>query len=602
LNPSALQPPTDPTEAYRAALAREPGNAVALNNLAALLQLAGRAGEAAPLVRRAAALVPDVPEVLLNVGDCLRLLRRSTPAASVYRRALALRSGFPEALNNLGLVLRDLDRRDEAAECFARAVEARPDYAEALNNLGNAVHGRRRIGEAVNLYRKALAIRPELAAAWANSGNACLDLAGAVAASRRFRRSLAIAADPLVHTNLIFSMLSDPAAGPAAELAEARRWAARHIRGEPLAPRSPAGEDPDRPLILGYLSADLRRHPVAGSLIEVIDRHDRDRFRLHFYAEVRSPDRVTERFRARADRFLSTVGLSDAELAAAIRRDGVDILVVVAAHTAAHRLAAAALRPAPVAASLYAPCTTGAAAIDIWLSDPYLTPPEQDRHFVEQVHRLPTFCTYPEPVAPAPPQPRDGPPVFGSFNNPGKLNDAVFAAWRRILAQLAAARLRIGYQRYFDDAAIRRRVFDAMAGVSDRVEFLPEAADAAAHLARLGEVDIVLDSFPYGGANSTFEPLWMGTPVVTLAGDRFVGRIGAALLDQIGLADLVAGDPEAYAAAAIRLAGDAPRRALLRAGLRERLRRCRYMDHAGQTRALEDAYRLMWHRWCGEPE
>jgi protein O-GlcNAc transferase len=580
-------------------LAREPANAVVLNNLATLLQRVGRAEEAAAAIRRCVALVPGVPEVLLNFGDCLRLLGRQNAAAAVYGRALALRPGFPEALNNRGLVLRALERREAAAASFAAALQARPDYAEALNNLGNAVHAQRRIGEAAMNYRKALAVRPDLAAAWANAGNIHLDLANAPVASRSYRRSLAIAPDAAVHTNLIFAMLSDPAAGPAAELAEARRWASRHVPGHPPLRRQPASpDDPERRLTIGYLSADLRRHAVAGNLIEIVDRHDRDRFQLTFYAEVRKPDDVTEHFRTRADGWLSTVGLADEAVAAAIRADKVDILVVLAAHTAANRPAIAALRPAPIAVSLYAPCTTGMDAVDYWLSDAVLTPPDHDGGFVETVYRLPALYTFQTP--PALPAPiRDGTIVFGSFNNPGKLTDQVFAAWRRILEQVPAARLRLGYLRQFDDDAVRRRVREAMAGVSDRIEFLPEAADEAAHLSRLGNVDVILDSFPYGGANSTFEPLWMGTPVVTVAGDRFVGRVGAAILGQIGLADLVAADVDAYVATAVRLAGDPPRRAALRSELRDRLRRSRFLDYPAQTRALEDAYRAMWRRWCG---
>jgi len=414
------------------------------------------------------------------------------------------------------------------------------------------------------------------------------------------RRALAAMPTSALHSNLLFTLLSDPDADDHVLLAEAQRWRRRVLAAVP-APFAHvgAGGDAERRLVIGYVSADFRRHPVAGNVVELLERHDRTRFAVNCYAEIHRADAVTERFRTLADRWLPIAGMSDGEAAAAIRRDKVDLLVFLGGHTASNRLAIGAWKPAPIQASFHAPSTTGLAEIDYWLSDAALTPPGWEDRFAERLHRLPAMYAFQAPTLLDEKCAGEGEaPLFGSFNNPGKLNDAVFAGWSRILERVPAARLRLGYRAYFEDRALQRRVRAAMASVADRIEFLPEAGDAEAHFRRLRDVDVVLDTFPFGGATSTFEALWMGVPVVTMAGDRFVGRVGAAICRNIGLEDLVAEDLAGYVERAAHLAAERTARRGLQPGLRDRLKRSSMMDYPRQVRALEDAYRQMWRRHC----
>jgi protein O-GlcNAc transferase len=533
---------------------------------------------------------PDLVDSHASLSMLLREIGRFSDAARAARVAVAIGPSVPRAQLALGLAL-------EQSTGFARAGVIDPGHAGAWVNLGAMQLRDLRFGAAAAASRKALALAPQTAEAWVNYGSVLLGLCRPGDAVRRQRRGLALRPTPELHSNVLFSMLSDPAADAAAEHAEARRWAARH--GRVAAERPQAGRDPERRLVLGYVSGDLRRHPVAGNVVELITRHDRARFAVHCYAQVSREDDVTQRFRARADGWTRTVGLPDADVAAAIRADAVDILVMLGAHTTANRLAVAAWRPAPLLVSFHAPCTTGLDYVDYWLSDARLTPPELCEHFAEAVFALPSFYTFQAPPAPTPEPRSGGGLVLGSFNNPGKLNDRVLATWARVMAALPEARLRLGYHHAFDDQALRRRLRAAMPAASERIDFLPAAATATAHFARFGGVDIVLDPFPFGGATSTFEALWMGVPVVTLTGDRFVSRVGASLLQQLDLADLVATTTDDYVALVRRLAADSERRATLRATLRARLQASPHMDYEAQTRALEQAYRTMWRRYCG---
>ncbi len=565
------------------------------HNLGEAAWAAGNIRGALAAYGRALERQPDQIDTRISLALVLRKIGSAAAADREARRALIVAPAHPRAHLAFGLAR-------ESVLGFMRATWAEPAYSGAWTNLGAMLLRSAALGAAARASRRALALDPSVGEAWINYGSVQLGLCRPTDAVRLQRRGLSARPTPELHSNLLFTMLSDPASGDAEQLAEARRWErfyAVPLRGAAFA-HGP-GREPERRLVIGYVSGDFRAHPVAGNVVELIERHDRSRVAVHCYAEVSRPDTVTERFRRRADLWVSTTGSSDAEIAERIRSDKVDVLVFLGGHTAANRLVLAARRPAPIQVSFHAPATTGLTAIDYWLSDAGLTPPGWEGRFAERVHHLPVFYTFLAPADAPPPMPRSEStfPVFGSFNNPGKLNDDVFAAWRQVLGRVPDARLRLAYHGFFEDMALRRRVLDVMAEVRGRIEFMPSAPDVTRHFVRLGDVDLILDTFPFGGATSSFEALWMGVPVLTLEGDRFVGRVGAELSRLLALEDFVAPDIDGYVERAVARISERSRLHALRSVLRERLRRSSVMDHDGQTRALEEAYRRMWRRHCG---
>ena len=578
-------------------------------------------------LRRAAAIVGSDPLLQHNLGEAAWAAGRGDLATRAYRAVLEQQTDFIESRISHAMLLREVGhfalaageaRRavvlapdnarahlakgltHERGQEFERAVSIDPTYVGGWTNLGAIFLRDGQPKRAARATRCALVLLPTNGEAWINLGSVQLGLGYAHDAVVLQTRGIIGRTTPGLHSNILFSMLSDPAVDAAAVLAESRRWERQHApprRRASLSPSLPS--NPDRRLVVGYLSGDFRRHPVAGNIEELLRRHDRQRFSVHCYAEIGAPDAVTERFRALADRWVPTIGMDDAAVAERIRNDGVDILVFLGGHTASNRLAIAAYRSAPIQVSFHAPATTGLTTIDYWLTDASLSPAGSEVHFSEQLYRLPTFYTFQAPPAVpiAGPQPAGADVVFGSFNNPTKLNDRVFDAWAQILAQLPRSRLRLGYHGHFLDPALQGRVLAALAGVpgvDGRVEFLSAAADGSAHFARLGQTDIILDTFPFAGATSTFEALWMGVPVVTLAGESFVGRVGVSLAPHVGLADFVAPDQDAYVDRAVRLAQDEPLRLRLRRSMRERLTASPLMDYHAQTLDLEQAYKNMW--------
>lgn len=564
--------------AYRRALACQPFAVDAHDRLGRWLRSVGRPHRALPIHRRALALLPSSAPSLREIGHCLVDLGQATSACPAYRRALILESASPEALFGLGNAFKALGQR-AAIAAYRQALTLTPAEKETLANLALALQTHGTAAAATILYRRALAIWPT-----------------------------EDADDPryaFLGSNLIFCLCYDPEITSAQLYAETRRWERRHavslyskIRPHPNPP------DPKQRLKIGYLSADLRAHPVAFNLIGLLRHHDPTTVEVHCYAEVAAPDVITERLQGYVPHWRSTVGHSDIEVAEMIRTDGIDILVSVAGHTAGNRLRICALKPAPIQASLFDLTTSGLATIDYWLTDHHLSPPEASERFVERLVHLPwTYLHEPPTVSPdvgPPPAQALGVLTFGSFNNPAKLNARVIALWARVLAAVPRSRLLLAYHHLFADPERTAPLIAAFArhGIrSERLAFLGEGQERRDHLSRHNLVDIALDPFPFGGCTTTFEALWMGVPVVSLAGQRFLGRMGASHLAAVGLDTLVAANDDDYVRIAADLALDQDRLAGLRAALRGRVTASPMLDAPAYARAMEAAFRDMWKRW-----
>lgn len=577
---------------YRGILALDGQNAVTLHNLAATLQTLGRGDEALPYARQAIALIPQAPEPWFSLGEGLRPLGRWDEALIACRRALALRQAFPEAWNALGLAWRHFARLDDALASFASALALRPDYAQALNNSGNALHGLRRLGEALPAYRRAAALAPDLAAIHRNLGNAWVELGEAPVAATAYRRSLAIEPAPGWHSNLILALCYAEATTNEALFREVTAWTDRHAPASRAKP--PRRITPAR-LKVGVLSADFRDHPVARNILGVFEHHAR--VSLHAYAELAQEDATTARLRALADGWTPTVGLSDEAVAERMRRDGLDLLVTLGGHTARNRPLVAAWGAAPVQASLYDLTTSGMDAVDWWLTDGILHPAETvSERFSEKLWRLPSLYLHQVPEASpdigALPCESGGFVTFVSCNNPAKMTPEVIRVWAAVLKAVPDARLLLRYRDWFADETMRSACavrFAAQGIDRHRLAFRHGVLGWNEHLAGLQAADIALDPFPFNGATTSFEALWMGIPIVALAGERFLGRMGASLLHQVELDDLVARDGEDYVARAVALAQDRPRLAALRRVLRPRLLASRLCDAPRYTRDFEAA-------------
>jgi predicted O-linked N-acetylglucosamine transferase (SPINDLY family) len=625
----------------RQALSIEPNSVAALSNRGVVLHELKRFDEALVCYDKAVAVQPDCAEAISNGANALAQLERFEEAVARYDRALAVRPAYPEALSNRANALFHLRRYDEAVASCDQALALKPNDADTLANRGNALTHLRRFDEALASLDKALALNPRLSTAWMGRGNVLVRLNGQAEALVAYQnalvakpdnanamvqlaqfherhgqinealnwydRALAIKPDFAdAISNRIFTLDLATHVGVEEQQAARKYWWC-HV-GSKIAEKSrfPHNNDPDpsRRIVLGYVSADFRRHSAAATFRPVLQHHDKAQFEIVCYSCSVAQDERTEEFRRIADRWVDAAQLSDQMLAERIVADKVDILVDLSGHSAGNRLGAFARKPAPVQVTAWGHGTgTGLPTIDYLFCDPVTMPQTVRQFFTENLYDLPCIITTEPPPSGVqhcdPPVLANGHVTFGVFNRMSKVSDQAVAVWADILNRMPDARLLLK-DGSLDDESVRGGLRDRFAArglVPGRIEFLG-FTPREQHLAAFAKVDIGLDPFPQNGGVSTWEALHMGVPVVAKLGEVPSSRLTGAILSSLGLRDWVAESAEEYAAIAVERAARPDQLADLRHTLAATIANSASGNGERYTRAVEQAYRTMWQEYC----
>jgi predicted O-linked N-acetylglucosamine transferase (SPINDLY family) len=558
------------------ALAREllrshPDDGFLWKSLGAMLQGQGRQQEALAAKQRAAELAPNDVEVLCNLGRSYFELERRDEAAAALRAALHLQPDHAQAWNNLGLVLNAQGQVAEAGQHFERAIALRPDFAEALNNLSGVHVSLGQVDEAVDVLSRAVAAKPNYRAAF---------------------------------DNLLFALNYHPDAS--AEEIYAGYAAYDAAFGAPERVHWLAHDNPPaagRRLRVGYVSPDFRQHACSFFLEPLLAQHDRTVVEVFAYAELKGHgDATTVRLRALVDHWIPTRGMDATALAAKIRADRIDILIDLAGHTKGNRLDVFARKPAPVSLSWMGfGTTTGLQAIDYYLTDAASVPEGSEHLFSERPWRLPDlpFTAYRPGAGMGEPGPLPalarGALRLGTLTRGVRVNHHTLRVWSQILRRLPDAVLVLD-SRSFKDPAMA----ETMAARFAEHGIARERLDIGCHSPPwdlLRAIDIGLDCFPHNSGTTLVEMLYMGVPVVSLAGRPSVGRIGSAILQAVGRAEWIAWTEVEYVDKVVALAQDLPALAATRASLRGQVQASALMDEVGFARGVEQAYRQMFDAW-----
>ncbi len=526
---------------------------------------------------------------------------RLVDAESICRKVLQENPAQPHALHLLGKIALRCNHAQAGAKLIERAASAFNDRGAELNLSGD-------ISGAEAAYRLAIELNPNLVNALTNLANNLRDQAQldeSIALSRR-----AMESDPHdreAWRSLLYAMHLRGTDTPESILRQNRQWATRNA--DALAQNSswPNTREPDRRLRVGYVSRDLNGQPVGQFLLPLLERHDRSQFEVTCYSDTPQEDETTCLLRAAARTWHSISHLDDASVAALIQRDEIDILVDLEGHTFGNRLLVFARRPAPVQVSwLGYPGTTGLTTIDYRITDAQADPPGETETFhTEQLHRLDqAFLCYRAP-AQAPPvgescAGRDQCVTFGSFNYLAKLAPSTLRLWARILSAVAGSKLLIKSP-VLVDSGVRKRFWEMAAqhGIAgDRLNLLGYERSVRGHFEQYSRVDIALDPIAYNGTTTTWGKMWMGVPVISLAGRTHASRVGVSLLTHARKSEWIAKDQDEYVALASGLAADSESRKQIRHTLREQLQSSPLMDETAFASSMERAYRKMWNAWC----
>ena len=559
----------------------------------------GRNREAEWCRRQAVDLRPGNAEHHNNLGLSFKELGRFAEAEACYREALRIEPRADSVYINLGTLLCAQHRVGDAIKVFLKALEMNPRASLAMNNLGNVLKLTGRFADALVCFGRAIAIDPKVAIYHSNQGSALVEMGNAEEAVRAFATALSIdSSNVRFHSNLLFAVNYLEGVGAERIWAEHRRF--EEVFGRPLrdgwrefAANSGAGR-----IRVGFVSADLREHPVAYFTEAVFAHYDRERFEFVVYANQTESDAVSERIRSRVKLWRGIAGWSDEEVAQQVRRDEVEVLVDLSGHTSGNRLLVFARRAAPVQVTWVGyPNTTGLEAMDYRITDEVSDPRGRTEgwHSEELVRLEGPFSCYQAPAE----SPAVGPlPALGSgritfacFNNPAKMSAGAVRLWARLLRLVPGARLWMRSRVFGNEAVVGKwRERFAVHGVGpERLELDGRRLPVGEHLAVYGGVDVALDAFPYNGTTTTCEALWMGVPVVTLLGEAHVGRVGASLLTHLGEPGWIARTEEEYVARVLELVSDLPRLAAVRAGLREKMAGGPLCDGVRFTREWERA-------------
>lgn len=533
----------------------------------------GEHAAATELYRESLELQPQDPRLWCNFGAELEAIGQAEEAELAYRRALELGPALAQAWYNLGRLLQKGGRAAESESCYRSAaalVDAgadRPLWLLIFNNWGLLLYNQGRPEEALALYRGALA---------ADAG--ATDLA----------------------TNLLFTLNSIPGLDPREVRDEHAAWGRMHAQAQYAHTRRAAGEV----IRLGYVSADFCSHALAPFIEPVLRQHHRSQFRVFCYDNGRNRDAVTQRMQASADVWRDIQTCRDDTAAQLIHTDRIDILIDVSGHTSGNRLLLFARKPAPLQLSYLGYLnTTGMTAIDYRITDACADPAGlSDQAHTERLLRLPQTLWCYEPPADAPPvcalpALQRGHVTFASFNHFAKLNRRVLELWASVLREVPGSRLLV---MAVPDEVVAARIRGALVGIDPgRVSTLGRLGRAD-YWRQFAGVDIALDPFPYNGGATTCDTLWMGVPVVTLAGDYGFSRSGATILANTGMHQLIAHSADEYLGRARALAGDLEGLRRLRLSLRQRMLASPLLDAPAYTRALEAGYQQVWRQWCSQ--
>jgi len=494
------------------------------------------------------------------------------PSAGIelLQQARQMNPAEPYLHSNLGIMLSTQNRITETIACYQQALTLFPDDHLSHNNLGKELYLQHRLAEALTHFQQALRIQPRY---------------------------------PKAHSNLLMCLNYLPDDDPVKLFAAHRQFESTVEARNSLREVTPRNKfrTPTARLKIGYVSPDFKRHSVAYFIEAILTHHDRQQFEIFCYYNHSQFDEVTNRLQTYVDHFLPCESLSDEQLVAQIQQDQIDLLIDLAGHTAGNRLPVFIQQPAPVQITyLGYSGTTGLSTIDYRITDAYADPiGTAESVSSEQLIRMSMsyFCYSPEPTSPPvsaePPALRHGYITFGSFNNYAKLSSPLIELWVQLLNALPTAHLLIK-AKSLNDAGTRSLAKDRLINLgipATRLTLIGHADTVTEHFHSYSQVDIALDSFPYNGATTTCETLWMGVPVVTLVGKTHVARMGLSILTTVGLPELIAHTPAEYLQISLQLANNWSRLQTWRQSLRAKMQQSPLMQGESFTRELESRYR-----------
>ena len=590
--------------AFDEALKSDPDHVETLCNVADLRASQGEFANAIELCEHCLKVDPECDIAYNNLALALRGQTKVEEAIEAYRKAIDLNPDQAEYRSNIGLLLDYIGETNEMEEQYKKAIELDPNYSVAYANFASSLLKFGRLSEAKELLDRSLKLDPDQAITWSNLGRYYYEIGDFSNSGDAYEKCLEL--DPeyrqgltsLAATQIIRDDVDD------AFIFDLHKRTASKLEGDveqvPIQDLVRSRDESDK-LRVGFVSADFRRHSVAYFIEPLLEKLDRDRFSIYCYSGVVRKDSVTDRIEKLADKWMDVANISQENLSNQIREDGIDALIDLSGYTHGNRCAVFAARSALVQISyLGYPHSSGMNSMTHRIVDA-ITDPEGMTLNTEELVRMPHcfLCyrpaeEYPE-VGPLPAL--DGGSItFGSFNNITKLTNQSIDLFAKTMNAVPGSRLLLKSHQTKDQMVRERTLarFEANGVSGNRIEFLSRMPSMIDHLETYNRIDIGLDTYPYNGTTTTCEAMWMGVPVLTLAGTRHASRVSASLANAVGLSEMVVESEEAFVAKAVALANDREQLAALRSDLRSKMEASPLRDESGYAKEFGNLLELMF--------
>ena len=591
---------------YRKMIALKPGFAEVYNNLGNTLNEQGKFIEAEASFRKAIILKPEYFEVYYNMGIMLNVQHKFNEAEESYKKALAIKPDYVEAYNNLGNTLNEQGKFIEAEVSFRKAIALKPDHVVAYNNLGITLDEQGKFIEAEASFRKAIALKPDYTEAYSNLGKILHELGKLEEAIENYDKAIKSKVDYFkAYNNKNFCLNYSSSYSPLYIYTQHLKFEKQFGGFKAKSPLSvKIKKKSNERLRIGYVSGDFRAHSVAYFFKPLLQNHNSHVVETFCYYNNNFIDKITNNIMTTCDHWRSIFGITDSEIFKIIRKDKIDILVDLSGHTGKNNLLVFAQKPAPIQVTwLGYPNTTGLSSIDYRFTDIIADPiGEADDLHSEKLLRLPNgFLCFQgnEKVLSKsdPPQTHYDYITFGSFNNLSKITSEVIDVWSKILNLIPKSHLILKCRKLKHNKDYYYELFKNKGIDKERIQLYEHLPSTSDHLELYNSIDIVLDPFPYNGATTTCEALWMGVPVITLLGDSHAGRVGASILTNVGLKDFIARDIDSYINLAVKMSANTKKLKEIRMTLRRQMQESLLCDARSFADNVETSYKDMWHNY-----
>lgn len=556
---------------------------------------------------KAISVNPNHSGAYLNLGHAQYDKKEFELALIAYNKAIALNCDYVDAWIGKGNSLADLGKKIDAIESYKKAIFLNPNNPEIYKSIGLAYEWMGYLREAKDNFQTAIKLQPERIDFYCSICNVYREMGDINNSIDIARKGCAI--DPKhmgIHSLLLFSLSHSLDVTKDIFFQEHLNFGKKFkFFTDDKNPVFTNDKNQNKILKIGIVSADLRNHAVSSFFEPIYDKLlNESSVILYIYDNMGAKDGVSKRMKEKTKNWRFIGGQNDSEIEIQIKQDGIDILIDLSGHTAGHRLSVFARKPAPIQISWIGyPGTTGLTEIDYYIGDRHFLPPGKfDDIFIEKIIRLPATTSFgslenPPDVTPLPVL-KNGFFTFGSFNRLDKFNEKVISLWAETLLNIPNSKMLIGAMPITGDFEKIIKWFEKYKISKDRLIF-HKRTNMYNYLSLYNEVDVCLDTFPYGGSTTTSHALVMGVPTLTLTGEIPISNAGYSILSQLNLSDLFcATNRNDFINKSIWISENISYLSELRKNLRSYLKSSNLMNDELIASSLGFAFKYIWSRWC----